>query len=117
MENSESSVKYEIDTEFGDFILSESPNRSLILRKISWNDKPPRLDIRNYFYKDEQEFMARGITMSDFAANKLTEILVDKGYGDSNKLMLSLVRRKDLKMRIPENDNNTDFHDANELLS
>ena len=42
---------YEIIPDF-DFIIEEGQNNSTNLRKISWNGREPKLDIRKWAYND-----------------------------------------------------------------
>ena len=53
MAKSNDNFKYEVNKDY-DFILEESANTSICLRKISWNDRPEKLDIRKYTYSDGQ---------------------------------------------------------------
>ena len=38
-----------------DFIIEEGSNSSVNLRKVSWNGREPKLDIRKWLYQDGQE--------------------------------------------------------------
>ena len=52
---------FEIIPDF-DFILEEGSNTSVNRRKISWNGRDPKLDIRKWSYNDGEERMLKGCT-------------------------------------------------------
>ncbi len=115
---------YDIDDSF-DYIIDEGGNTSINVRKISWNGKPYKLDIRRYTYKDGQEQMMKGISLSDEATNELTKVLIDNGYGNTRYIINSLKNRDDFKESLLEDNssdsNNTDdedeeYYDPKELL-
>lgn len=65
-------IKYEIKESLG--ILSESPKGwSKELNLISWNDKSPKYDIREW--DPGHEKMGKGVTFSAEELRKLKEIL------------------------------------------
>ncbi|AKN33851.1 seryl-tRNA synthetase [Clostridium carboxidivorans P7] len=67
-------IKYEIKENIG--ALSESPkgwNKELNL--ISWNDKEPKFDIRDW--SPEHEKMGKGVTLTNDELKKLRDILND----------------------------------------
>ena len=75
--------KYEITEAMG--ILQESPSSDWVveLNKISWNDKPPLVDIRRFNRGvDAKIVMGKGVSISDEAANELANLLISSGYGD-----------------------------------
>lgn len=83
--------KYEINEDFGTEIISEGGNSFVAVRKISWNGREEKVDIRKYMVNSEgNEIMGKGVSLSDDEANTLTNTLVDKGYGDPVKIINSL---------------------------
>lgn len=98
---------YEIQSDF-DFILSESGNQSINLRRISWNGRPHKLDIRKWNYKDGQEQMSKGISLTDEAANELASVLVEQGNGDTKRIARALAKREDFKPEYLEDDGDDD---------
>ena len=114
---------YEVQKEF-DFIIEESGNNSINLRKISWNGRPYKLDLRKYSYKDGKESMLKGISISDEGANELTEVLIENGYGDTKRIIKALRTRENFteEMLEPEyvfeDDNESEeFYDPKQLLA
>jgi len=113
--------KYEIVDGF-DFIIQESGNSSVNLRKISWNDRPFKIDLRKYSYKDGQEQMMKGVSISEEGANELTGVLVENGYGDTKRIAAALRNRDNFKEEmlnedyIDEDDGSEEFYDPKQLL-
>ena len=114
---------YEVQEGF-DFIIEESGNNSINLRKISWNGRPYKLDLRKYSYKDGKESMLKGISISDEGANELTGVLVESGYGDTKRIIKALKARENFteEMLEPdyvfEDDNESEeFYDPKQLLA
>lgn len=65
-------IKYEITKEIG--ILSESPKGwSKEVNMVSWNDREPKLDIREW--DPAHEKMGKGVTLSNEEVKKLKELL------------------------------------------
>lgn len=114
--------QFEIQEGF-DFILEESGNGSTNLRKISWNGRPYKLDIRKYSYTDGQEHMMKGVSLTDDGANELTDVLVEQGYGNTKRIIKALRERDDfddslLDKAIPivDEDDEEDYYDPKQLL-
>lgn len=104
---------YDIDDSF-DYIIDEGGNTSINVRKISWNGKPYKLDIRRYTYKDGEEKMMKGISLSDEASNELTKVLIDNGYGDTRYIINSLKNRDDFKESLLEDNNSSDVNNTDD---
>ena len=100
---------YDIDDSF-DYIIDEGGNTSINVRKISWNGKPYKLDIRRYTYKDGEEKMMKGISLSDEASDELTKVLIDNGYGNTKYIINSLKNRDDFKESLLDDNNSSDVN-------
>lgn len=113
--------QYEVLEGF-DFIIEESGNSSVNLRKISWNGRPHKLDIRKYAYKDGQEQMMKGISLTDDGANELTNVMVEQGYGDTKRIIKALRQREDFNESMLDKDaaiedgDDEDYYDPKQLL-
>ena len=111
----EDEIKYDVDQSFGDFIIEEGPN---------WNDRPHKLDLRKYTFKDGKERPMKGITLSDKGGHELTQVFVQKGYGDTFELVKSLSRRDDFDpamitseyQEAKEKEKTEGYYDPSELL-
>ena len=107
-----------------DFVLEEGSNTSVNLRKISWNGREPKLDIRKWSYNDGEERMLKGCTLSDEGGNELACVLVEHGYGDTNRLFKALSQREDFhgevdttESKSQEDDEEEEYYDPSILLS
>lgn len=67
-------IKYEIVEHLE--VLSEKGEWRKELNKVSWNDRPPKYDIRDWNH--DQGKMGKGITLSDEEAEILKEALINK---------------------------------------
>lgn len=113
----------EIEKDF-DFIIEESGNSSLNLRKVSWNGREPKLDLRKWSYQDGTERAMKGVTMSDEGADELTGVLVEQGYGNTKRIAKAIMSRdeyNDVMEHIDDpdedvNDGSEEYYDPSELL-
>ena len=116
---------FEIMPDF-DFILEEGPNTSVNLRKISWNDKPHKLDLRKWTYNENGERAMKGVTLSDEGGDELSAVLVENGYGDTKRIIRAIKKRDDYEEAskladAPDNDKYEDdgseeYYNPSELL-
>lgn len=113
--------KYEIAEGF-DYIIEEGSNTSINVRKISWNDRPFKLDIRKYSYKDGEENMMKGVSLKEEGANTLAEVLVSTGYGNTRNIIKALRDRDDFDESLLDksveiiDDDEEEYYDPKELL-
>lgn len=123
----ERNIQPDVDPEFGDYIIEEGANTSINLRKISWNGRPFKLDLRKYTYKNGAESYMKGITFTDDGAHELTDVLVSKGYGSTKHIMRDLKTRDDFDPAMVDDDydfsdpdpkeSDDDYFDPNQLLA
>jgi hypothetical protein len=107
-------VTMDIQKDF-DFIIEEGGNSSLNLRKISWNGRDPKLDLRKWSYQDGQERAMKGVTMSDDGANELAGVLVEQGYGNTKRIIKAVREREEYSDVIKHfNDTEEDIDDGSE---
>jgi hypothetical protein len=107
-----------------DFIIEESGNSSLNLRRISWNGREPKLDLRKWLYQDGQERSYKGVTITDEGADELTGVLVENDYGDTKRIVKAISNREDYEevmkhLNDPEeeyDDGSEGYYDPSELL-
>lgn len=65
--------------------------------KVSYNDKPVTVDIRNIQFKDDDSIMlGKGITLSDEEADSVVDALLDKGYGTKEEIEKASIKRKQM---------------------
>lgn len=116
-------ITMEIQEDF-DFIIEESGNSSLNLRKVGWNGRDPKLDLRKWSYKDETERALKGVTMTDEGADELTGVLVEQGYGNTKRIAKALAKREeynDVMQHLDDVeddiiDSSEEYYDPSELL-
>ena len=119
--------KFEVDKNFGDHVIEERDNLSIIMRKISWgNSGEYKVDIRKYLYTEEGERMNKGISLTDNGANELTKQLVSCGYGDTKEIIKALSKREENLADLVNQCNNEsededngseEYYDPKELLA
>lgn len=119
--NKSKEITMEIEDNF-DFILEEGQNTSINLRKISWNGRPSKLDIRKWNYTDGNEVAMKGIGLSEDGANELASVLVEQGYGDTKRIIKALKSRgfneEELKNNEVYEDNEVEeYYDPSILLN
>lgn len=97
-----------------DHIISERGNTYISLRKVKWTeDSEVKLDLRKYVTKaDGTEQMMRGCSFDDEAANELTKVLVDTGYGDTREIIDSLRQREDFDKSYEDSINGVSNSDT-----
>lgn len=119
--NKSKEITMEIEDNF-DFIIEEGQNTSINLRKISWNGRPSKLDIRKWNYTDGNEVAMKGIGLSEDGANELASVLVEQGYGDTKRIIKALKSRgfneEELKNNEVYEDNEVEeYYDPSILLN
>ena len=116
-------ITMEIEEGF-DFIIEESGNNSTNLRKVSWNGRPAKIDIRKWSYEDGKERALRGITLSDDGADELTGVLAEQGYGNTKRLIKAVMSREEYEdamnhlddVEEVNDDGSESYYDPSELL-
>ena len=107
-----------------DYIIEESGNSSLNLRKVSWNGREHKLDLRKWNYQDGQERAMKGVTLSDEGADELSAVLVEQGYGNTKRLLKALTEREEYDETMAHlndiekdtDDGSEEYYDPSELL-
>lgn len=107
-----------------DYIIEESGNSSLNLRKVSWNGRDFKLDLRKWNYQDGQERAMKGVTLSDDGADELSAVLVEQGYGNTKRIAKALTQREDYDevmkhlndVEEETDDGSEEYYDPSELL-
>jgi hypothetical protein len=119
------SKEFTMDIQEGfDFIIEEGGNTSINLRKVSWNGREPKLDLRKWSYQDGTERAMKGVTLSDDGADELTGVLVEQGYGNTERIIKAISKRDGYNFiannfDFPDDNNEIDdgeYYDPSELL-
>lgn len=94
-------------------LIDQKGNSIIQLTKISWNNGPYKMDLRKWAFKGETLVPQKGFSfLTENGPHSLAEILVDIGYGDTEKLQSSLNKRK----TKVETKNDTNTYKRNKLL-
>lgn len=79
--------EYKIEKVLGTISESKSSNWGKFIIRARINDNPYTIDIRNLKINDDGTFtLGKGIALSNKDTDKLVELLVHLGYGDSEKI-------------------------------
>lgn len=70
--------------------LKESERYSKEVLRMIWNDNPITIDIRSV--DKVNNFVGKGISLSDDECDMLVDILLDRGYGSIDKIKEVLVK-------------------------
>lgn len=79
--------------------IKENPknNWCKYILKVSYNDKPANIDIRNIkFNEDGTHTFGKGITLTDEECDVMVDMLVDRGYGSTDKLEEAVKKKKSI---------------------
>ena len=71
-------------------VLKESERYQKEVLRMIWNDNPVTVDIRSV--DKQNNFVGKGISLSDEECDKLVDILLDRGYGSVDKIKEVLVK-------------------------
>ena len=85
---------YKIESYIGSLKESDKHDWSKSVMRIAWGDNMATLDIRNVNMKDKR--IGKGISLSDEEADKLTDILLENGYGSMECIKESLEKKKSI---------------------
>lgn len=121
--NKDKGFSMEIEDNF-DFILEEGQNTSINLRRISWNGRPSKIDIRKWVYNDGTERAMKGVSLSDEGADELANVLIEQGFGNTKRIIKAIKAREDydgsisgnITEEIAEDDGSEEYYDPSELL-
>lgn len=70
--------------------LKETTNYSKEVLRMIWGDSPITMDIR--MVNKTNDFVGKGISLSDEECDMLVDILLDRGYGSIDKIKEVLVK-------------------------
>lgn len=93
---SKETFRYDIVESLGTIQETAGTDFCIEVNKISWNGKPPQMDIRRW-KRGTSEQMLKGISLSDEAVDSLVNILLESGFG-SEKIMKKILKEKGYKV-------------------
>lgn len=112
MKNMKNLLKYEI-VDGVDHVLAEQGNKYTALRKVSWNEKEPKMEVRTW-YNDpngDEDTPGKGATLTDEACDELTRALLEEGYGDTKEIVNAIKGRKSFMIDLKDALNDTNSSD------
>ena len=90
-------LKCEITELIGPVKENPKNNWCKYILKVSYNDKPANVDIRNVkFNEDGSQTFGKGISLTDEECDTMVDMLVEKGYGSTDKLEDAVKRKKSI---------------------
>ena len=92
--------KYEIDKDF-DHLIEEKGNQATFFRRVAWNGKNAKLEIRKWVVDGTSESPNKGVTfMTEEAPHELTRVLVENGFGKTDEVLEGISKREDFPVAV-----------------
>lgn len=93
---------YQIDENGPKVLLSEEGNTSYMLRKVSWNGRPSKFEIRKWHMSNTgDEIPGKGISFKDEnTINELVEGLTESNYGNTETILKNIQNRNDFETAL-----------------
>ena len=90
-------IKFEIKEDGINELIDEgNGNSSIMLREVGWNGRDPKLEIRKWIIDVDKETPMRGLSfITEQGPQTLTEVLAEKGFGNTEKLINNIKDRED----------------------
>lgn len=90
-------IKFEIkENGINELIDEGTGNSSIMLREVGWNGRDPKLEIRKWIIDVDKETPMRGLSfITEQGPHTLTEVLAEKGFGNTEKLITNIKDRED----------------------
>ena len=90
-------IKFEIkENGINELIDEGTGNSSIMLREVGWNGRDPKLEIRKWIIDVDKETPMRGLSfITEQGPHILTEVLAEKGFGNTEKLITNIKDRED----------------------
>ena len=98
----DSEIKYTVVDDF-DYIIDESGNTTINLRKLYWGDNSDRvrLDLRKYHMAEDGEHLGKGLSfLTEEGPNTLVETMAGLGYGNTKKILDGIKDRDDFSKSL-----------------
>lgn len=122
----EDKFKYTVDPEL-DEVVDEMGKSVIMLRKLAWGERNPKVEIRKWIIDVGKETANKGVTfLTDEGPHNLTHILIRKGFGNTEKVLRELKEREDFNESLSKvigkqtikkaEETQTEFFDPREVL-
>ena len=92
--------KYEVDPEF-DYLIGEKGNQALFFRRVSWNGRDAKPEIRKWYVDGTSETPGKGFSfMTEEGPNELIKTMTELGYGNTEELLENISKRDDFPVAV-----------------
>jgi len=90
--------EFSIEKELGVLQESDGSNWCIELNKISWQGRPPVIDIRRMNQdKEAKVVLGKGVSLTDDGTENLVDLLLEEGFGNI-KIMKKILKSKGYKV-------------------
>lgn len=97
MAKEQTSFVYHVNEEV-DEIVDERGNSAIMFRKLAWGEGEEKFELRKWFVDIGKETPGKGVTfLTEEGPHNLTQVLVKKGFGETEKILHELKQRKDFE--------------------
>lgn len=94
-------------------LIDEKGNMVLMLREVAWNGRDAHLELRKWIVDVDKEQPMKGVSfITPEGPNRLTEVLADKGFGNTEKLLKCLKDREDFDSALIKTIGKTKVQEA-----
>lgn len=92
--------KYEVDPKF-DYLIEEKGNQAVFFRRVSWNGKDAKPEIRKWYVDGTSETPGKGTSfMTEEGPNELVKVMTDIGYGNTDEILENISKREDFPVAV-----------------
>lgn len=92
--------KYEVDPEF-DYLIEEKGNQALFFRRVSWNGRDAKPEIRKWYVDGTNETPGKGFSfMTEEGPNELIKTMTELGYGNTEEVLENISKRDDFPVAV-----------------
>lgn len=92
--------KYEVDKEF-DYLIEEKGNQALFFRRVSWNGREAKPEIRKWYVDGTSETPGKGFSfMTEEGGDNLVRTMTDLGYGKTEEVLENISKREDFPVAV-----------------
>lgn len=96
-------IQYQIDPEAVNCVIEERNNTVTMLRKVAWNGREARLELRKWVVEENGEKPMKGFSfMTQEGPHNLVHTLIDNNFGDTKTILGSLHKRDDFETSLAE---------------
>lgn len=92
--------KYEVDPEF-DYLIEEKGNQALFFRRVSWNGRDFKAEIRKWYVDGTSETAGKGFAfMTEEGPDELVKTMTEVGYGKTDEILENISKRDDFQISV-----------------